>query len=543
MRSIRIFIISLCTIYSHLAFANLVPAVVSESLENWLVEAYLKTADSVYHANIGREGVSILDHYVLGRDIAYYRFQIDSLSSPNWAERPNPIKIPVRGGETQLHISSSPLFTTFDSYDIPQNVDTFYLYNLIPQKIYWYQLLDSINNIQEQGVFKTLGHMRAIYSPNIRNIRDIGGKKCNGGRIKYGRIYRGGQLEKAQDEDVDILVRQVGLGTDIDLRHDAEPIEYGNHPSPLGINYQWEEILAYMYLVTNSWGYEEHKAGSGYYASVGNIVKNIVNNNPSNGAFYIHCTAGADRTGIIIALIEGLCGVSEEDIVKDWELTTFSNYEKIISRENNNWQHYNSQDELVIEKAELRHVFQYFFDHYNNSTQTYTFQQQVESWFRKKVFVKVADQNKYIAGLKSYLVESDDRMPMLIYDGGNTALGYSYLVIDQTPCLFRLTETSNSASSGDVMDNEAIGATEFIDCRDYKYLLSNVEIKNAATFYDSSYNFIGGVGTDKDITDDTVLFISTTKEYPIPQQAAYIKVNIPKYSEAYAVLSVNSLIN
>ena len=39
---------------------------------------------------------------------------------------------------------------------------------------------------------------------------------------------------------------------------------------------------------------------------------------------YFHCIHGADRTGTLAVLIEGLLGVSEEDIVKDYELTSFN---------------------------------------------------------------------------------------------------------------------------------------------------------------------------------------------------------------------------
>jgi hypothetical protein len=41
-------------------------------------------------------------------------------------------------------------------------------------------------------------------------------------------------------------------------------------------------------------------------------------------ASYIHCYIGADRTGYIIMLLEGLLGVSEKDCSIDYELTSFS---------------------------------------------------------------------------------------------------------------------------------------------------------------------------------------------------------------------------
>lgn len=41
---------------------------------------------------------------------------------------------------------------------------------------------------------------------------------------------------------------------------------------------------------------------------------------------YVHCNAGADRTGTICAIIEALLGMSEEDILHDYETTSFSVY-------------------------------------------------------------------------------------------------------------------------------------------------------------------------------------------------------------------------
>mgnify|MGYP000900003446 FL=1 len=54
---------------------------------------------------------------------------------------------------------------------------------------------------------------------------------------------------------------------------------------------------------------------------------------------YFHCTAGADRTGTLACVLEGLLGMSQSDIDKDYELTTFysgSGTDALARRRNEN---------------------------------------------------------------------------------------------------------------------------------------------------------------------------------------------------------------
>jgi len=536
MKKIRLLIIlAICSShYQNILSQEIDNTTISASLENWLVEEYLDAADAAYTPTIGREGTSILDYHILGEETAYYYSQIDKVSKPNWAEQPNPITIPTPFGKNLL-VSDSPSFA--NPYTIEISSQTTLVYNLIPQKIYWYRIVGLANEILDQGVFKTLGHMRAIYSPNVENIRDIGGWKCEGGRLAYGKIFRGGIVDNITEEERITLTQLVGIGTDVDLRHDNGE---ASATSPLGVEAEWEEIMAYMFLITNTWA--APKGGgpnTAYYACVGNMVRRVVDN-PTQGGFYYHCAAGADRTGIVIALFEGLCGVSVEDIVKDWELTTFTNYEKFISQEKTAWWHYENGT-LLKETGEMRSVFQYMYDNYNNSSKTATFQEQVENWFKKNVFLTAAEQNKYLNGLKNYMIEPDTRNPILIQDGGFNENGLSYLLIDEVPMRYQTNEIAYSSTNGSTIDNEMTSSTDYIDCKDFTYLISNVETKNFAVFYDSSHKCIGGASSSENISDDTVLYKSGTIEYSIPSNAAYVKINIPKFSDAYAILSVNSL--
>ena len=49
-------------------------------------------------------------------------------------------------------------------------------------------------------------------------------------------------------------------------------------------------------------------------------MKKVVFNHDN---IYFHCTIGTDRTGTIAYFLEGLLGVSEEDRLRDYEMTYF----------------------------------------------------------------------------------------------------------------------------------------------------------------------------------------------------------------------------
>ncbi len=55
------------------------------------------------------------------------------------------------------------------------------------------------------------------------------------------------------------------------------------------------------------------------------VVKALTDMSKNEGPYYIHCMEGKDRTGFVLAVVEGLAGASYEDIVKDY-MMTYENY-------------------------------------------------------------------------------------------------------------------------------------------------------------------------------------------------------------------------
>ena len=61
---------------------------------------------------------------------------------------------------------------------------------------------------------------------------------------------------------------------------------------------------------------------SQYQESVKKIFELLADTD--NYPIYLHCEGGADRTGVICYLLNALLGVSDEDLLTDFELTSFS---------------------------------------------------------------------------------------------------------------------------------------------------------------------------------------------------------------------------
>ncbi len=157
---------------------------------------------------------------------------------------------------------------------------------------------------------------RWIFAEGTGNVRDIGGYITHSGkRVKQGLVYRGAELdgefeltERGLHEMHDVL----GVRFDLDLRGSGEM--HGRcamNLSPLGDDVKYERIS-----ISDYW---ELAAD---HASCARIVRLLLD--PANFPIYIHCAVGADRTGSILAIIEGILGMEDEDIFRDYEMTTVS---------------------------------------------------------------------------------------------------------------------------------------------------------------------------------------------------------------------------
>lgn len=165
------------------------------------------------------------------------------------------------------------------------------------------------------GTLKPLDALRWIRtrdnSAEAWNVRDLGGWACDGGTVKYGLLIRGGKLSAA---DRAVLVGELGVQHDLDLRG-REGGGSGDEPnmteSPLGSDVWYTRAQQYAWYAL--------EPVATWQAYLRCVIDAVTHREP----VYFHCTAGADRTGTLACVLEGLLGMSQSNIDKDYELTTF----------------------------------------------------------------------------------------------------------------------------------------------------------------------------------------------------------------------------
>ena len=187
------------------------------------------------------------------------------------------------------------------------------------------------------------------------NTRDLGDlPTTDGGRTVSSRILRSDNLQTLSDEDVRRLVGEIGLREVIDLRTTAEILlegrgplrdvpevthrhftllpERGHHTDvfaveedePLDVPEAWGESLLPRQTATHD--QDEPPAVRsylGYLADRGDAVDGALRAlaEPGDGASVVHCAAGKDRTGVVVALALAVAGVAHEEIVRDYAMT------------------------------------------------------------------------------------------------------------------------------------------------------------------------------------------------------------------------------
>ena len=216
--------------------------------------------------------------------------------------------------------------------------------NLTPGHTYTYQVEED-GSVVAEGEFQATGQVRMVSITDAWNCRDMGGwTGLNGKTIKYGKLYRTASLNGEfigkegkgypdyanpdyANPDMYVFhaqsdIDRLGIKAELDLRGDPDvPGAWGNegtyHSASLGATKLRD--ADFMQIMTD-WGLQYPTKRSSLVQDVAWIIQELKLGKPV--AF--HCRVGADRTGGVSYLVEGLLGVKEGDVARDYELTSFS---------------------------------------------------------------------------------------------------------------------------------------------------------------------------------------------------------------------------
>jgi len=155
---------------------------------------------------------------------------------------------------------------------------------------------------------------RWLHAEGISNVRDMGAwRTADGRRVKQGLIYRGSEMDTHHtitEAGIRTMRDVLGIRTDLDLRGEA----VGRvTESPLGKDIE--------YLLVPAKAYAEFMEQD--QKPVCRRLFEILADE-SRYPIYFHCWGGADRTGTLALMLEAVLGLSDEDMLRDYELTSLS---------------------------------------------------------------------------------------------------------------------------------------------------------------------------------------------------------------------------
>lgn len=167
----------------------------------------------------------------------------------------------------------------------------------------------------------------------LANFRDVGGLPAADDRqIRSGRLFRSDSLQELGDGDITNFVDRLGIRYIIDLRTAEESVQQGRGPLgsyPIGyLNVPLVDVDAPsgppgQVVLTQ---YLQHLDHDPNLPLAVEMVAHTV-----RLPTVVHCAAGKDRTGVVLALVELLLGVPEEHVVADY-MRTAANIELVLAR-------------------------------------------------------------------------------------------------------------------------------------------------------------------------------------------------------------------
>ena len=311
-------------------------------------------ASTAIHTELQKTFLSSADPHAFADLLgpAYAARSVNYDTAPGTLElgRPDPITLTwTVPAEAEGHVSAYTvrLWTKDDKSDakeiaVASDKTEYAFYNAFIRTTYKWTvtLLDDEgeSTTSDVAVFQTeMQAPRNLYVDGITNVRDLGGwTTIDGGKVRQGLLYRGARLNENDsdeilitDEGIRTLRDELGIKTEIDLRQTQA--ENGKDESgeitvsPLGksVTYLPRPMYFGDALITNAKNKQRVKEIFAVLAD------------ESNYPIYFHCSIGTDRTGLIAWLVNGLCGVAEKNLWRDYLFSNFGTIGGTRTREKN----------------------------------------------------------------------------------------------------------------------------------------------------------------------------------------------------------------
>jgi protein-tyrosine phosphatase len=162
----------------------------------------------------------------------------------------------------------------------------------------------------------------------IDNVRDVGGLPLrDGGSTRSGVLLRSASLHHVTPADVEHLVDVFGLRLVLDLRTRREIDQDG----PTAVARAGVETVALSFIPEEGRALPETGDDTdplvrnylGYLSGRGENVVEAVRRLAAEdaGPALVHCAAGKDRTGVLVALVLDAVGVERDVVVADYALS------------------------------------------------------------------------------------------------------------------------------------------------------------------------------------------------------------------------------
>lgn len=230
----------------------------------------------------------------------------------------------LKGASGKLRYSESEELSNAVELTLDADKRSVDIDNLKTGTRYYYEV--TVDGKSYRGSFKTAASTRFLKVDGLSNVRDIGGYTTQDGKtVKQGMIIRGPEIDGLIEtsyaipgESIRNMMDTFGFVYDMDLRADyLFPTDFTSYFGA-DVKHSFYNAQAYEMIFDPA-----------SYGSLKRIFSDMAK--AENYPMYLHCTYGADRTGTVVFLLQGILNLSENQMINEYQRTGFYSTKYAIS--------------------------------------------------------------------------------------------------------------------------------------------------------------------------------------------------------------------